>query len=231
MLKVISFTLCPFVQRVTATLEALNLPYEVDYISLKNKPQWFLELAPHGQVPVLITEKGTALFESEAIIEFLEEEYGSLEPEVSSEQKALDRAWSYLGAKHYLTQCSAMRSKDKASFEKHHQTLSHALQKVENHLSSEHAFFKSNSLSRIDMAWLPILHRADLIKQHTGFDFFADYPKVSAWQQSLLKLDLVEKSVADDFLSVFQQFYLQQTYLVCPQKEQACISMAPPLCC
>lgn len=43
MIKIISFKICPFVQRVTALLEAKQLPYEIEYISLKNKPQWFLE--------------------------------------------------------------------------------------------------------------------------------------------------------------------------------------------
>lgn len=64
MLKVISFNICPFVQRVTALLAAKGIDYEIENISLKDKPQWFLENSPNGQVPVLITETGQALFES-----------------------------------------------------------------------------------------------------------------------------------------------------------------------
>ncbi|WP_236701358.1 glutathione S-transferase family protein [Thalassomonas viridans] len=69
MIKIISFKICPFVQRVTALLEAKEVAYEIDYIDLSNKPQWFLDLSPTGQVPVLLTESGEALFESDAIIE------------------------------------------------------------------------------------------------------------------------------------------------------------------
>lgn len=69
MLTVVSFSICPFVQRVTATLEARNIPYNVEYISLKEKPDWFLQASPNGQVPLLISEQGTTLFESDAIIE------------------------------------------------------------------------------------------------------------------------------------------------------------------
>ncbi|MEM6985196.1 MAG: glutathione S-transferase N-terminal domain-containing protein, partial [Pseudomonadota bacterium] len=50
MIKIVSFTICPFVQRVTATLEAKGLPYEVEYISLSEPPAWFVELSPTGQV-------------------------------------------------------------------------------------------------------------------------------------------------------------------------------------
>jgi len=35
MIKVISFKICPFVQRVTALLEAKKIPYEVELISLR----------------------------------------------------------------------------------------------------------------------------------------------------------------------------------------------------
>jgi glutathione S-transferase len=88
MIKIVSFTICPFVQRVTAALEARNLPYEIEYISLKEKPQWFLDISPNGQVPVMVTQSGVSLFELDAIVEFIEDEYGPLEQGVSNEQKA-----------------------------------------------------------------------------------------------------------------------------------------------
>ena len=116
-MKIISFKICPFVQRVTALLEAKGVSYELEYIDLNNKPQWFLDISPSGQVPVLITDQGQALFESEAIVEYLEEVFPALEPENSPEDKAINRAWSYLAAKNYLVQCSAQRSPDKSVLE------------------------------------------------------------------------------------------------------------------
>lgn len=41
MLKIVSFKICPFVQRVTGALAAKGIPFEIEYISLKDKPQWF----------------------------------------------------------------------------------------------------------------------------------------------------------------------------------------------
>ena len=73
MIRIVSFKICPFVQRVTALLEAKQIPYQIDYISLSDKPDWFLELSPTGQVPVLVTEGGTPLFESDAIAEYLDD--------------------------------------------------------------------------------------------------------------------------------------------------------------
>lgn len=117
MIKIVSFKICPFVQRVTAALESKGITYQIEYISLKGKPQWFLDISPNGQVPVLVTENNTALFESDAIIEYIEDEYGALNDKLSNEQRALDRAWSYLASKHYLSQSGTMGSKTKEDFE------------------------------------------------------------------------------------------------------------------
>ena len=37
MLKIVSFKICPFVQRVTAALAAKNIPFEIEYIDLKKQ--------------------------------------------------------------------------------------------------------------------------------------------------------------------------------------------------
>ncbi|WP_445366091.1 glutathione S-transferase family protein [Microbulbifer sp. ANSA001] len=213
MLEVISFKICPFVQRVTALLEAKKIPYKIQYIRLKDKPQWFLDVSPNGQVPVLITESGIALFESDAIVEYLNDIYPRLEPDISPEQRALDRAWSYQAAKHYLVQCSAQRSADKQTLEERSNKLDKAFEKVEKTIGNG-PFFKDARLSDVDIAWLPILHRAAIIELHSGYNFLADFPKMKAWQAKMLQTGLAEKSVPEDFEQQFVDFYLSEnTYL------------------
>ncbi|MCW8346584.1 glutathione S-transferase family protein [Vibrio sp. ZSDZ65] len=231
MIKIVSFKICPFVQRVTAALEAKQLPYEIEYISLKEKPQWFLDISPNGQVPVMVTESGISLFESDAIIEYIEDEYGPLEQGVTNEQRALDRAWSYLGSKHYLPQCGTMSSKDKATFDARAEKLIATFTKAENQLSGKSAFFKSDTLSHVDLAWLPLLHRASIVKQHSGFDFLCGLPKMQTWQHNLLATGLVEKTVSDDFLALFGDFYLTNTYLADGKDIQAQRGCGTSRCC
>lgn len=231
MLKIVSFKICPFVQRVTAALEAKQIPYEIEYIELKNKPQWFLDISPNGQVPVMVTESGTALFESDAIIEYIEDEYGPLEQGVTNEQRALDRAWSYLGSKHYLAQCGTMSSKDQETFEQREGKLLTAFRKAENQLSEGNKFFKSNQLSNVDMAWLPLLHRAAIVKAHSGYDFLCGLPKMQAWQRNLLDTGLVEKTVSGDFEDKFHSFYLTNTYLGEGKDIQTQGCCGPASCC
>ena len=209
MLKVVSFKICPFVQRITALLETKSIPYEIEYIDLSDKPQWFLDISPNGQVPVLVTENGTTLFESDAIAEYLDEAYPALQESLSAEQKALNRAWSYLGSKQYLIQCGAQASPDAETLKEKTAKLAIAFAKVEKMLG-EHRFFNSADLSMVDLAWLPVLHRAHIIRDITGYDFVAGYPKVQAWQAALMETGLAEKTVSEDFIEKFSGFYLNE---------------------
>ena len=47
MIKLVSFKICPFVQRVTAALEVKKIPYEIEYISLKDKLSRYVRIARH----------------------------------------------------------------------------------------------------------------------------------------------------------------------------------------
>ncbi|WP_082596683.1 glutathione S-transferase family protein [Pseudovibrio sp. POLY-S9] len=182
-------------------------------MSLKDKPDWFLDVSPNGQVPVLITENGTALFESDAIVEYIDEIAPLMHPGFTPEQKAIERAWSYQAAKNYLVQCSTMRSHDKATLEERAEKLSALFGKAEQQLAGE-GFFSGAQIGNVDAAWLPLLHRANIIERHAGYDFLKGFPTVKAWQKRLLETGLAEKSVSEDFEKLFVEFYLSdQTYL------------------
>ena len=212
-MKIVSFKICPFVQRVTALLEAKNLQYDVEYISLRDKPRWFLNISPNGQVPVLITDDGLALFESHAIAEFLEEAYPPLQPGLSPEERAINRAWSYMASKHYLVQCGAQRSPDADTLAERRKVLDKAFDKIEGQLGAS-VFFGGDTIGMVDVAWLPLLHRAEIIEQKSGYDFIGNRPKLKAWQTHLMESGIAEKSVAPDFEDAFTDFYLSaETYL------------------
>ncbi|NUZ12648.1 glutathione S-transferase family protein [Pseudoalteromonas sp. McH1-7] len=213
MIKLVSLTICPFVQRVTALLEAKELPYEIEFISLDNKPQWFLDISPNGQVPILITESKDVLFESDAVVVYIDEVTAPLENDVSPEQSAKDRAWSYQAPKHYLVQCPAMRSTDKETLDEKSAKLAKAFQKAESVLS-DGPYFKGQQLSNVDIAWLPLLHRSAIIEKNTGYDFIKGFPKVKAWQSAILATEIPTKSVSENFIEKFKDFYLSEdTYL------------------
>ena len=208
-MKVYSSPICPFVQRVNAVLEAKKLKYEVEYVDLMNLPDWFIEISPNAEVPILETDNNAVLFESFAICEYLEEMYSpDLHPK-NSEQKAIHRAWARQAATQYLVQCSTQRSATEEILEKKTEVFVQLFAKVEKVLG-DGPYFDGVKLSMVDTAWIPILHRSAIIKQFTGFDFLKDYPKVIQWQQALLETDVLKNSVPEMFEEYFIQFYLNE---------------------
>ena len=48
--KLVSFDVCPFVQRSIITLEEKQVPYDIEYIELGDPPDWFMAASPLGKV-------------------------------------------------------------------------------------------------------------------------------------------------------------------------------------
>ncbi len=212
-MKVVSFKICPFVQRVTALLEAKDVAYEIEYIDLGNKPRWFLDISPNAQVPILITDENQVLFESDAIVEYLDETAGAPLSSADPVIKAQDRAWSYLGSKNYLLQCGAQHSADAQTLDERATKLTSAFAKIEARLGDTR-FASGDNLSMIDIAWLPIIHRTEIIKRYSGYDFLEGFSQMKQWRKNLLATGLAEKSVAKDFEERFTASYLaESTYL------------------
>src|SRR4051794_39247780 len=89
-----SFKTCPWVQRAAIVLRAKNIEYEIEYIDRDKRPAWFLAVSPHSKVPVLQIDGSEALFESNAIAEYLDEVAAPrLHPEDAIE-RAKNRAWT-----------------------------------------------------------------------------------------------------------------------------------------
>lgn len=212
-LKIVSFKICPFVQRVICVLELKRTSYDVEYISLLEKPDWFLRSSPHGQVPILIVDQGV-LFESGPITEYVDETCGDfcLHPN-DPFLRARHRAWIELATTNYLVQCRTQRSPDAEQLNANRADLSNAFEKIEAVLGTG-PYFHGSKLSLVDTAWFVLLHRTNIIEQCTGLDFLADFPKAKLWQRELFRLDALMRSAPDGFIEEFVNFYLHDgTYL------------------
>ena len=90
--KLISFSICPFVQRPRIVMFEKQIAHTIEYIDLQDPPMWFHEVSPLEKVPVLLVDE-QALFESMPICEYLDEvSPGSLYPEAPLD-RARQRAW------------------------------------------------------------------------------------------------------------------------------------------
>lgn len=206
----ISFKLCPFVQRSVITLNHKQIDYDIEYIDLQNKPDWFLKLSPLGKVPVLQVGE-TVLFESAVINEYLDEvNPPSLHP-ADPLRKAHNRAWIEFGSSLFMENYGLTIATDAESFNQKRVALQQKLSQVEAQLG-DGAYFNGEKFSLVDTAYAPLFHRLALIEKAGGPTILSG--KIRHWSESLLAREDVQKSVPEDFEPLFyESLRKSETYL------------------
>lgn len=200
-LELVSFKLCPFVQRSVITLLEKGHDFQITYINLDDPPQWFKDISPLGKVPVLQVGE-EVLFESAVINEYVDEiTPPSLHPQ-NPLIKAKNRAWIEFGSELLMAQFRFVMSQDKNSYETNLKELKEKLQRLENVLSGG-SFFNGEEFSLVDTAYAPLFMRLKLLEKFANIDFAL--PKIQRWSAALLAKESVQKSVVDDFAELFEK--------------------------
>lgn len=202
--KLISFKLCPFVQRSVITLLEKGIDFDITYIDLKQPPEWFLAISPFGKVPVLRIGD-TVLFESAVINEYLDEvNPPSLHPSEPL-QRAHNRMWIEFGSSLNFDLHGIMVLKDADEWAQKCDETKQAFSRVEEQLG-EGPYFNGADFSLADAAYAPPLTRAKLLDETYGLDLLADVPKLKAWAEILAARETVQRSVVPEFQQLFLDY-------------------------
>ncbi|MBK8182696.1 MAG: glutathione S-transferase family protein [Candidatus Competibacteraceae bacterium] len=207
--QLISFVLCPYVQRSVITLKEKQVPFTITYIDLQNPPDWFLAISPMGKVPVLRMAQDQVLFESAVINEYLDETNPPpLHPQ-DPWRRAHNRAWIEFGSNLIGRQYRMLVAADEGAFVQERDSLLADLRYVEQQLG-EGPFFNGAAFSLADTAYAPLLSRLDLIERRYPQGLLAATPKIAAWSEALLAKLAVRESVVADFEERFITYYAGQ---------------------
>jgi len=202
--KLISFKLCPFVQRSVIVLKEKGVDFDITYIDLSAPPEWFKQISPLGKVP-LLQVGDTVLFESAVIMEYLDEvNPPSLHPQ-DPLRKAHNRAWiefasGLLFAQHSL----AMGAADEQAFMTQCNELREKLSQLENQLVGP--LFNGTEFSLADAAFAPFFMRLQLLEQWHALGLLQGLPKLAAWSEQMLERPSVRESVVSDFAPLYREF-------------------------
>jgi len=187
-------------------MRAKNVEFEVTYVNLRDKPEWFLEISPHGKVPVLKVDD-EILFESNAIAEFLDE---TVEPRLHPEdpiKRARNRAWTDFAPSFSAALNSIGYAKTREAMEEGLADAPKVISRLEKALAEERGndgpYFNGDTLCLVDAAYAPFLQRFAIVESilHTGV--MKDFPLVQAWSDALLANDIVTGAVPDNFPEEF----------------------------
>jgi glutathione S-transferase len=200
--KLISFKLCPFVQKAVLTLLEKGIDYDIEYIDLLNPPAWFKEISPLGKVPVVVIGE-QVLFESSVIVEYLDEVYGEPLHPADPLQKAQNRSWMEFGNECLMNGYQIVTAADEAAFNEASDALLSKLDQLEKNLPQS-KFFNGDKPSLVDLSFAPLFQRIGFIDHIVpGVVDSARHPKVTAWGQSLLQLDIMPKSAVPELEDLY----------------------------
>lgn len=196
-LKLISFTICPYVQRAMIILIEKNIPFDIEYIDLSAPPPWFYDVSPLEKVPVLLVDE-KPLFESMVICDYLDEiTPGSLYP-ADAFKKAQNRAWIEFGNEILSTTFEMLRTDDETRLNHLTNVLTDRFEILENEIS-DGEYFNGSEFSMVDAVFAPIFRYHKQISNTKDYGIFEDAPNVKAWGDRLLERPSVINSVSDSY--------------------------------
>lgn len=171
--------------KVRLLLTLLGIPFErveLDIVAGATRTPEYLAINPNGRIPVLETDEGIHLAESNAILFFLADGTPFLPP------RSLDRArvlqWMFfeqynhepnIATSRHWIQHLELTDERRARLEEKHELGHDALRVMEAHLSS-HEFFVARRYTIADIALFAYTH----VAPEGGFDL-APYPAIRAW--------------------------------------------------
>jgi glutathione S-transferase len=196
-LELISFDLCPFVQRSRITLLKKQVDHKITNIDLKNKPQWFLEISPLGKVPCLKVGD-EVLFESAVINEYLDETTGGEFLPKDPLKKAQLRAWIEFTGTLTSSWYTMAMSKTKEDFDERKEIFKAQLNQLERNVSGD-TTFDDSGFSLADTCILPIIQRTKFLDDHYKTGLLQDKPKLKSIGLEHLEKSYVLESVPVDF--------------------------------
>jgi glutathione S-transferase len=211
-ITLVSFDLCPYVQRAAIVLAEKDVPFERVDIDLENKPDWFLKISPRGKVPLLKVGE-EVLFESAAIVEYLDE---AEEPRLHPGDplaKARHRAWMEFGSAILADIWTLETTAERTAFDGAVAALKDKFAKVEAELG-EGRYFAGDVFSIVDAVFAPAFRYFDVFDEIADLGVFDGLPKVTAWRAELAQRASVRNAVVADYNDRLKNFLRKKNGLL-----------------
>ena len=203
-----SFKTCPWVQRAAIVLREKQVPYDITYIDRDHRPDWFLAISPHSKVPVLQIDGKDALFESNAIAEYLEETAAPRLHPADPIARARNRAWTDYVSIFASAVSNTMYADSEQEFVARASKLSGPFGKLEDALArrgNAGPYFNGPKLSLVDAAYAPFLQRYTFMDRLRPLGVIEKFPHLTAWRDALLLAPAVKASTVSDIEAVWRE--------------------------
>lgn len=207
-LRLISYDLCPYVQRSIITLTEKNVQHEREYIDLRSPPNWFLERSPLKKVPLLIVDNEHAIFESAVICELVDEiTSGSLHPE-DPVTKAKHRSWIEFGSLTLDKIGALYNSKAEEHFYENLNDLATNFARLDKIVETPH--FAGDTFHMVDAVYATIFRYFEVMDPYLPYDVFTECPNVQVWRNSVAQRPSVQHAVLSTYHQRLKGFLIDR---------------------
>ena len=176
--------ICPFVHRAWIASIEKQAPLDLEYVSLSDMPEWYTQLNSRETLPSLKTPEGKMIFESNYVVQYIDEHYGPRDALVPGDavtkyrirlfaQQVGDAIGALYG--YLMTEADGEEEAKK--------NAKSELDRVEALLTEASAgpFFLGDTFSFADIAIVPFLDRFRYtLKAYHNFDIFEGHPRLKA---------------------------------------------------
>jgi glutathione S-transferase len=203
-----SFKTCPWVQRAAIVLRAKEVAYEITYIDRDHRPDWFLKVSPHSKVPVLVIDGKDALFESNAIAEYLDETVAPRLHPADALARARNRAWTDYVPDFAETISGTAYSNSEEEFAKAAGGIAKPFGKLDEALAlrgNAGPYFNGPKFSLVDAAYAPFLQRYTFLDRLKPVGVIEKFARLAAWRDALLANPAVKASTVPNIEAVWQE--------------------------
>lgn len=203
-LTLISHVLCPYVQRAVISLKEKGQPFERVDIDLANKPDWFQAVSPTGKVPVLRVGEA-AIFESNVILEFLEDTVAPALHPADPVRRAEHRSWMEFGSATLADIAGLYSAPDETAFAAKAQALAERFARLEARVVGP--FFDGADFGLVDAVFGPVFRYFDVLDRIGDFGVLSAKPEVAAWRAALTARPSVQTAVTPDYPQKLEAFF------------------------
>jgi glutathione S-transferase len=203
-LTLVSYDLCPYVQRAAITLAEKGVGFCRVDVDLSDKPDWFRAISPLGKVPLLRVGE-EVLFESAAIVEYIEETTPNHLHPRDPLQRARHRAWIEFGSSVLADIWVLETTSDQAAFAARRDVLRDKFGQIERTLTAG-PYFAGAPFSLVDVVFAPVFRYFVTFERFVDLGLFDAAPKVAAWRAALEQRPSVVHAVVPDYSARLEAF-------------------------
>lgn len=203
-ITLVSHALCPYVQRIAIALAEKGVPHHRATVDLAAKPAWFLAISPLGRTPVLKVGDA-ALFESAAILEFLEDTQAHPLYPADPIERARHRAWVGFGSEVLNDIAGFYSARDDAPLQAKADALAGRFRLLETQLGAG-PWFAGMRFGLVDAVFAPVFRYFDTFERIADFGFFEGLEKVPAWRAALARRPSVQAAAGPDYGELLAAF-------------------------